>query len=315
VSTSTSTPTSAVAAATSSRRLGTYFNLTSIPFWAAHAVAIASLIAAGWHPHMLLFTLAVYAGGMFFVTAGYHRYFSHRSYKTSRPFQLFLALGAQATSQKGVLWWASVHRHHHRTSDTVEDAHSAKQHGFWWSHMGWFLGPDFRQTDLDSVKDLARYPELRWLNKISVCFLPALAYAAIMYWLGGLTWFAYGTFFPLVLIWHGTYTINSLAHLIGRRRYQTTDESKNSLPLALLTFGEGWHNNHHHYQRSCRQGFRAHEIDITYYLLRVLGFLGVVWDIGEPPRHVVENRPKPTRAAVSAGGDPAAALRGRHRDA
>jgi stearoyl-CoA desaturase (delta-9 desaturase) len=276
----------------------TYFNATSIPFWGSHILATISLISVGWEPRWLIGTAVVYAVGMFFTTAAYHRYFSHRSFKTSRPFQFLLAIGATITCQKGPLWWAACHRHHHKHSDTPEDAHSAQLRGFLWSHMGWFLGDEFRRPDYRAVGDLAKYPELRLMDRLSVCFIPALIYAVLMYTLAGPTAFAYLTFFPLVLIWHGTFTINSLAHIFGRRRYATTDHSKNNALLALITLGEGWHNNHHHYQRSCRQGFRWYEIDITYMILRVLSWFGLVWDLGEPPRHIVDDVPKAEIAAA-----------------
>jgi stearoyl-CoA desaturase (delta-9 desaturase) len=197
------------------------------------------------------------------------------------------------------LWWAACHRHHHKYSDTPDDTHSAKLRGFLWSHMGWFLGDEFRRPDLKSVSDLARYPELRFLDRLSICFIPSLIFAVLIYALAGPSAFAYLTFFPLVLIWHGTFTINSLAHIFGRRRYDTGDESKNNPLLAVITMGEGWHNNHHHYQRSCRQGFRWYEIDLTYMVLRVLSWFGLVWDLSRPPQHVVDNVPKPTRVELA----------------
>jgi stearoyl-CoA desaturase (Delta-9 desaturase) len=227
--------------------------------------------------------VAAYFVRMVVVTAGYHRYFSHRSFKTSRAFQFLLALGSQSAAQKGVLWWASYHRWHHKHSDTPEDVHSAQQLGFWYAHVGWILGPGNNGTRMDLVADLAKYPELRFLNRKAVQLLPALAYALACLALGGLHGLVWGFFVSTVLLWHGTFTINSLAHMLGRRRYATTDDSRNSLALALLTTGEGWHNNHHHYQSSARQGFRWWEVDVTYYVLRLLAAVGLVWDLRRVP--------------------------------
>ena len=259
-----------------------YFRWGSIPFWAVHVGALVGLLVVGFSWWGLALALGLYFGRMFFLTAGYHRYFSHRSFKTSRFFQFVLALGGQTCAQMGPLWWAANHRHHHKHSDEPGDLHSVRQDGFWWSHLGWHMAGGHTGTDLAKIADFARYPELRWLNKRSVGLLPAIALGVICGLFGGLpgvVWFLVST----VLLWHGTFTINSLAHMIGRRRFATTDDSRNSAVLALITCGEGWHNNHHHYQSSVRQGFRWWELDPTYYILRGLAALGIVWGLREPP--------------------------------
>jgi stearoyl-CoA desaturase (delta-9 desaturase) len=257
----------------------TYFHPRTALFWGFHAAAIAGVIMLGWSWTGLGLALLLYAPRMFFVTAGYHRYFSHRSYRTSRAFQFVLALGSVATGQKGVLWWAARHRHHHRHSDRPNDLHTPRA-GFWWSHIGWILSPESAATDLPAVKDLARYPELRWLERLWL--LPPLAVALATYALGGTFALVWGFFVAQVLFSHAAFTINSLAHLIGTRRFATTDDSRNNLVLALLTFGEGWHNNHHHRPGVARQGLRWWELDVTYYVLRALAALGVVWDLRAP---------------------------------
>jgi len=277
-----------------------YLNETSPPFWGAHLAALILVPLSGFSWKGVLWTALAYLTGMFFVTGGYHRYFSHRTYKTSRVFQFVLAWGAQITSQKGILWWAANHRHHHKYSDRPEDAHSTVQRGFWWAHMGWFLSDEFRATNHSAIRDLERYPELRLLNHGAMMFVPGISYAVICYLVAGTFGLAYGAFLPLVLIWHGTYSINSLAHMIGKKTYDAGDESKNSLGLAIVTMGEGWHNNHHYYQRSCRQGFHWYQIDLTYYILWVLSKVGIVWDIHNAPAHVVEGRPNDKRQALSA---------------
>jgi stearoyl-CoA desaturase (delta-9 desaturase) len=277
----------AVEAARAKRWRHVYFNALSIPFWGIHALAIVGLATLGWSWTGFALCVALYVPRMFFVTGVYHRYFSHRTYKTSRWFQFALALGAVSTSQKGVLWWASHHRTHHKFSDERGDLHSAKRDGFWWSHMGWILARDLEGTDLSRIRDFAKYPELRWLDRW--WWAPVVAIAALTYAIGG--WFALVWGFALcqVLCWHGTFTINSLSHLWGRRRYATTDDSRNNPVLAAITLGEGWHNNHHHYQSAARQGFFWWEYDVTYYILRALAAVGLIWDVRGVPDHVRDN--------------------------
>jgi stearoyl-CoA desaturase (delta-9 desaturase) len=219
------------------------------------------------------------------VTAGYHRYFSHRTYKTSRAFQLFLALLAQSSSQKGVLWWAAHHRVHHKLSDQPGDVHSPRRHGFLYAHVIWVFD-DTEDTRWDKIRDFAKYPELRWLNKYWAVPPAVLAVSCLL--VAGWSGLFIGFFLSTVLVWHNTFLINSLTHVWGKRRFETTDDSRNNPITALLTLGEGWHNNHHHYQSSCRQGFYWWEIDMTYYVLKMLSWVGLVWDIREVPEHVLE---------------------------
>lgn len=256
----------------------------SIPFLGVHGAAVAGVALLGWSWAGLGLALALYYLRMFFVTAGYHRYFSHRSYKTGRPMQFLLALGGTLSAQKGVLWWASNHRVHHTFTDRPGDPHSPKLRGLWWSHVGWILSDDFKETDWKRIQDFAGYPELRWLNRHYL--LPPVALAALLLVVGGVWALLWGFFVSTVLLWHGTFLVNSLAHLMGRRRYETRDDSRNNLLVALLAMGEGWHNNHHHYSASARQGFFWWELDPSYYLLRLLSWLGLVWDLREPPAHV-----------------------------
>jgi len=261
-----------------------YFNSLSIPFWGVHVLAIVGIAVTGFSWLGLLLTAALYWPRMFFVTGAYHRYFSHRSFKTSRWFQFVLALGATCTAQKGVLWWAAHHRVHHKLSDMPGDLHSVKQSGFWWSHMGWILARDLEGTDLSRIKDFSKYPELRWLDRYWM--VPAVAMGVIAFLIGGFFGLVWAFAIPQVLCWHGTFTINSLSHLWGGRRYTTDDDSRNNLVLAVITMGEGWHNNHHHYQVSARQGFYWWEIDCTYYVLRALAADGLVWDLHGVPGHI-----------------------------
>ena len=270
-----------------------YCNALTIPFWGVHLLAIAGLAILGWSWLGIALCAALYVPRMFFVTGAYHRYFSHRSYKTSRPFQFLLALGATMTAQKGVLWWAAHHRVHHKLSDEPGDLHSVKQSGFWWAHMGWILARDLEGTDQGRIRDFARYPELRWLDRWWM--LPPIAAGVATFAIGGFFALVWGFAVCQVLCWHGTFTINSLSHLWGRKRYATSDDSRNNPVLALVTMGEGWHNNHHHYQVSARQGFYWWELDVTYYVLRALAAVGLVWDLHGVPDHVRITADEPVR--------------------
>ena len=280
-----------------------------LPFLLLHAGCIG-VLWVGVSPFAVGIAAALFALRMFAVTAFYHRYFSHRAFRTSRIAQFAFALLAASAVQRGPLWWASHHRHHHAHSDRAADSHSAHQHGFLWSHTGWFLARENFAARLALVPDLARYPELRWLDRFDAA-VPALL-AAALYGLG--TWIehsapalatngaqllVWGFCISTVTLYHATFTINSLAHRFGLRRYATRDDSRNNLWLALLTFGEGWHNNHHHYPGAARQGFYWWEIDVTYYGLRLLAALGLIWDLRPVLPAVREAR------RVSAGGAPA----------
>jgi stearoyl-CoA desaturase (Delta-9 desaturase) len=214
-------------------------------------------------------------------TIGYHRYASHRAFRTSRFFQFVLAFWAETSAQKGMLWWAAHHRNHHRYSDQPEDVHSP-QRGFWWSHVGWILCKKYSVTG--EIKDLSRYPELRFLDRFHL--LPPVLLGTALFFLGGWPALVWGFFVSTMFLWHGTFVVNSLNHVWGTRRYATTDTSRNNALLALITMGEGWHNNHHHYQSSANQGFFWWEVDGSYYLIRLFEMLGVVWDVRVPPERV-----------------------------
>ncbi|MDH5366893.1 MAG: acyl-CoA desaturase [Cyclobacteriaceae bacterium] len=241
----------------------------------------------------------LYFSRMFWVTGGYHRYFAHRSYQTSRVFQFIIAFMAQTSLQKGALWWASHHRVHHRTSDTPKDPHSMKLYGFWYSHIGWIMGPDYKTTDYKVINDYAKYPELVWLNKyhlippfmlaISVWLVGAVVNTGSInniFSLAGLSCLIIGFFLSTIFLYHGTFSINSIMHKFGNQRYESGDESKNNLILALITLGEGWHNNHHYYEVAARQGFFWWEIDITFYILKIFSWLGLVWNLKGVPKHI-----------------------------
>lgn len=246
-----------------------------VPFALLHLAAL-SVLFVPFSLSMLAWFAGSYLLRMFGVTAGYHRYFSHRSYRLGRVAQFALAFLAQTSAQKGALWWAAHHREHHRNSDEERDIHSPWRQGFWWSHAGWILSNRYDEYDAKRIADFAKYPELRWLDRHH--WVPTVVYAAAILAIGGPGAFVWGYVASTVFLYHATFTINSLAHLWGTRRFETADQSRNNLFLALLTLGEGWHNNHHHSMSSCRQGYRWWEIDITYLALRALGLLGIARD-------------------------------------
>jgi stearoyl-CoA desaturase (delta-9 desaturase) len=259
---------------------------SAVPFVLVHLACFGALWSGvSWSAIILCVTL--YWLRIFAIGAGYHRYFSHRAYATSRAFQFVLAFLAQSSAQKSVLWWAAKHRHHHLNSDTEQDVHSPRQKGFLYSHVGWIFAKRHGATDLVKVADLARYPELMWLHKYEL--IPPAVIAVLCTAIAGWSGLVVGFFWSTVLVYHATFCINSLAHVRGRKRYLTGDDSRNNWLLALFTMGEGWHNNHHAYQSSVRQGFRWWEIDPTYYLLKGLSFVGVVWDLKAPPVEVLRN--------------------------
>lgn len=270
------------------------------PFAFLH-LGCVGVLWVGWSPFAACFAVGFYLLRAFFVTGFYHRYFSHRAFRASRSVQLLMALAGNSAVQRGPLWWAAHHRHHHRTSDDEGDPHSPHVHGFWWSHLGWLTDQNNFPTDLSRVPDLARYRELRWLDRFDTLVPGAMALGlfALGSWLesaapglgtDGWQMLIWGFFVSTVLLLHATCLVNSAAHLIGRRDYETSDRSRNSLLIALLTMGEGWHNNHHRYPGSARQGFTAAQIDPTFYLLRCMASLGLIRDLHPVPAHVMAQR-------------------------
>jgi stearoyl-CoA desaturase (delta-9 desaturase) len=255
-----------------------------LPFMAMHAMCLG-VFWVGWQASAVAVAAGLYVVRMFAITGFYHRYFSHRTFRTGRVTQFFFALLGASATQRGPLWWSAHHRKHHRHSDTELDVHSPRQHGFWWSHMGWITSAENFPTDMHEVRDLARYPELRWLDRYDVVVPILLATTLIL--VGGWPFLIWGYFVSTVALFHGTSLINSLAHRVGSRRYQTDDDSGNSLVLALITLGEGWHNNHHRYPGAARQGFFWWEIDLTYYGLVVLQWLGVIRGLRPVPARVL----------------------------
>ena len=268
----------------------------SIAFFGVHVIGLCAIFTGiSWAAVLMCFFM--YYVRMFAITGVYHRYFSHRTYKTSRAFQFLLAFLGCSCGQQGPLWWAAHHRHHHKYSDTPEDIHSPELRGLWWAHLGWILCKRYSATKEENVKDLTKYPELVWLNKYhgvapfllaaGIFFFGAfLQHAAPSLHTDGLQMLCWGFFTSTTLLYHGTFSINSLAHILGKKRFETGDLSKNSFILSIITMGEGWHNNHHRYPYSERQGIYWWEIDMSHYVLVALSWVGLVWDIKLHPEEI-----------------------------
>ena len=263
-----------------------YRRLGAIPLALIHLLALGALFT-GVTPRAAACFAVLYVMRILGVTVAYHRYFSHRSFRTSRVFQFLLAVFAQFCAQKGVLWYASQHRHHHRYSDTDLDVHSPRHRGLFYAHIGW-LFDSTDDTDMRLVRDLARYPELRWIDRYWL--LPPVLLGLAVYLFAGPSGLFFGFFFNNVVTLHVTLTVASLAHRFGHRRFETKDDSRNNVIIAVLMLGEGWHNNHHHIMWSARQGFAWWEIDVTYYVLKLLERLGLIWGLREPSPELLRQR-------------------------
>lgn len=274
--------------------------LRILPFILLH-LACFTVFFVGVSATALIIAVLLYALRMFAITGFYHRYFAHKAFKTSRFVQFIFAFLAASSAQRGPLWWASHHRHHHANSDKPEDSHSPVQRGFFWSHISWFLTNKNFNSKNERVKDLLVYPELKFLDRFDV--IAPLFLATSLYLFGvvlenyaphlhtsGLQLLVWGFVISTIVLYHMTFTVNSLAHVWGKRRFNTSDQSRNNSLIALLTLGEGWHNNHHHFPSAARQGFYWWEIDLTYYGLKILSALGLIWDLRKVPAEVLSNK-------------------------
>ncbi len=275
------------------------------PYLFLHAGCLLVFLV-GWSWFAVAAAVVLYVVRMFAITGFYHRYFSHRAFRTSRAMQFCFALLGNTSMQRGPLWWASTHRHHHQHSDEETDKHSPVRHGFLFSHLGWLTCRKNFPTDYAKVKDFAAFPELVFLNRFD--FLVPVLFGVLLWGTGALLeafapglgtdggqLFVWGFFISTVFLLHGTLFINSLSHMFGNRRFETDDDSRNNPVLAAITLGEGWHNNHHRYAHSARQGFYWWEFDVTYYVLRLMARVGLIWDLKEVPDQVYEEA-RTTRA-------------------
>jgi stearoyl-CoA desaturase (delta-9 desaturase) len=259
---------------------------TSAPFIACHFIPLLGFVT-GFDATALTLLVVLYVVRVFFITAGYHRLLAHRAFRVGRITQFVFAFGALTCAQKGPLWWTAWHRQHHRYTDTNRDPHSP-QHGLWWSHVGWILSGRYGETHHELVRELARFPELRFLDRHDWIGPWTLGIAS--WWIAGWSGLVVGFFGSTLLVWHATFLVNSAAHVFGRRRYDTNDTSRNSVFVAIATMGEGWHNNHHHHPTAARQGVRWYEIDPTYMVLKALSWIGIVHDLKQPSQTVLASR-------------------------
>jgi len=283
--------------------------LRIVPLLFLHLMCLG-VFWVGWSWAAVCVAVILYMVRMVAITGFYHRYFSHRAFKTNRFWQFIFGALGNASVQRGPLWWAAHHRHHHRFTDQEQDVHSPSRHGFWWSHIGWLTSKANFPTNYKYVAEWAKYPELRWLNRFDTVIPVLLALALFIFGVllerfapqlgtNGLQMVVWGFFISTTALLHATVTINSLDHMYGSRRYDTPDTSRNNVLLAVITLGEGWHNNHHHYAVSARQGFFWWEIDITYYALVLLARLGIVRDLRPVPEHVVHKNLIASETATS----------------
>ncbi|MGH8458261.1 MAG: acyl-CoA desaturase [Nevskiales bacterium] len=275
-------------------RAGTQWD-TLGPFIFMHLVCFAA-IWTGVTTEALVTAAVLYVLRVFGITGGFHRYFAHRTYKTSRVFQFIIAFIGMSSMQSGVLWWASKHRDHHRDSDLPKDAHSPRHHGFWGAHMGWIFDHSRSVADYGRIHDFTVYPELVWLDRNR--FLPGGLVAMVCLATMGLPGLVVGFVWSTVAVYHATFMINSLAHVFGTQRYLTGDDSRNNWLLAIIAMGEGWHNNHHHYPGAARNGFFWWEVDFTYYILKGLEKLHIVWDLRTPPASILTGEKAPSSAII-----------------
>jgi len=264
-------------------------------FWPSTVILIGihlgclTVFWTGTSPVAVGIAFLIFLARGFSMTAGFHRYFAHRSYKTGRVFQFLLGFIGTSATQNGPLWWSAHHRNHHRNSDTDQDPHSLRSKGFWWAHMGWIMDQRaYRRVDTTLIADLVKYPELRWLDRW--CLVPPICIVVVLWALGNflagsqpelgtsgpqlVTW---GFFIATVVGYHVTFSVNSLTHVFGSKRFDTGDESRNNTFVAIVALGEGWHNNHHAFPFAERQGLTWWEIDVTHYILKILSWFGVVW--------------------------------------
>jgi stearoyl-CoA desaturase (delta-9 desaturase) len=223
------------------------------------------------------------------LTLAFHRYFAHRAFKMNRAARFVWAFIGTAAMQKGPLWWAGHHVNHHRFADREGDPHSPMVSGFYYAHIGWFLNDskyDSVEASNPVIRDFSKVPEIAWLEKYF--FLPPLALAATMFLLGGLPWLVWGFCLPTMTLAHSTFAINTVNHMFGSRRFETLDESRNNPLTAFFAVGEGWHNNHHRYQRAARNGFYWWEFDPTWYVIGAMGAVGLASEIQAVPPRIYE---------------------------
>ena len=275
-------------------------HLTAVVFWTVQASAAAVLfVPFEWS------LVGLWAASHFIraigLTLAFHRYYAHRAFQMNRVARFVWTFIGTAAMQKGPLWWAGHHVNHHRFADREGDPHSPLVSGLYYAHVGWFLN-DARHERLEAsnpvVRDFSRAPEIVFLDRFF--FLPPLMLAVTMYLVGGFPWLVWGFCLPTVTLAHATFAINTVNHMFGSRRFDTIDESRNNVVTAIFAAGEGWHNNHHRYQRAARNGFYWWEVDPTWYMIRLMVAVGLAWDAHPVPERIYhEARVRARRVAAS----------------
>jgi stearoyl-CoA desaturase (delta-9 desaturase) len=254
-----------------------------------HVGAIAGFFTFSWGAFAVMMVLWWLTGGVG-ITLGYHRYFTHRSYETPKWFSYVLAVCGCLAGEAGPISWVAAHRYHHTFSDMPEDVHSPYKDpkhpvkSFMWAHFLWLFGRENFLSDYDKYKrytpDMVRDKVLMFLNDYHI--VPTFFLAGLLYWMGGWPYIVWGIFVRSVMVYHATWFVNSAAHVWGYRTFNTTDRSRNNWWVAILAFGEGWHNNHHAFQRSARHGLNWWEFDLTYSMIQVMKLFGLASNIYLP---------------------------------
>lgn len=255
-------------------------------FWSIHSTVLLAFV---YPPDAALLALAFLShyGRMIGITLCFHRHMAHRAFQFSRPVRFLFAWLGTTALQKGPIWWAGNHVYHHKYADREGDPHSPLVSGFYSAHMGWFTNDirwDTLEPDNPVVREFSRYPEMRWLDRYYA--VPPALLALGLFLAGGWPFLVYGFCVPTFTLAHSTFAINSINHLFGSRRFETPDNSRNNFWTTLLTLGEGWHNNHHRFQRAARNGFYWWELDPTYWVVKALGAMGLATDIVPVPARV-----------------------------
>jgi stearoyl-CoA desaturase (delta-9 desaturase) len=279
--------------------------ITMVVFWVVQVSALLVFVVPFSAGYIGLWAVSHFLRAVG-LTLAFHRYFAHRAFQMNRVARFVWACIGTAAMQKGPLWWAGHHVNHHRFADREGDPHSPMISGVYYAHIGWFLN-DAKHNVIEAsnpvIRDFSKAPEILWLDRLF--FVPPILLALAIYLAGGMPWLVWGFCLPTVTLAHATFAINTVNHLFGSRRFDTIDESRNNVVTALFAAGEGWHNNHHRYQRAARNGFYWWEFDPTWYVIRLMEMVGLAWDVQPVPARIyvearaIRARRRYRRAVVS----------------
>ena len=259
--------------------------LALVPLVGVHLALVGLFFVPVTWTAVILFIVVTRISGTG-ITVGFHRYLAHHAFKTSRWFQFALTAAGCVAMQKGPLWWCVFHREHHKHSDEPGDVHSPVLDGFWYAHFGWLVTQDLSQPNHDNVRDLARFPELVWLDRLWM--VPGILVATACYLIDGRSGLLWGFCLGTAVVFQVTFLVNSAGHLWGSQRFDTGDGSRNNFVIGVLAMGEGWHNNHHRAPTSARHGFAKYEVDLAYLIIKTFRALGLVWGVRQPPEAAMD---------------------------